>query len=343
MKNQIAQLLLMSIAALASLPFTEACENWLESRKYHISPRTSTDYSHYIKTLTPFFASLKLTDIDGDMLRSYQHERMKCAGPGTINKELGIIIQVRKRINQPVEDYQPLQMPKDYESPGRALTPTEEAALERTCKTFAKHETWDVAALCLLLAMRTGMTRCEILSLKLKDITIGEPSVLEIPRRGAKRVSRERPIALIGDAEWAVLTLIERCKSKCGGFLPDHFLVPAMNRDHSYDPERPAQSYRSGVEHLLAVADIKCRPNDMRHHAMSKALRNPKVTPAMAREQFGHVNYKMQRRYYHGSLENLIAVARAIDGNSQPKKPSSFAQDYRENPTRSKTMNSRGI
>jgi integrase len=55
----------------------------------------------------------------------------------------------------------------------------------------------------------------------------------------------------------------------------------------------------------------------MRHHAMSKALRNPRVSLAMAREQFGHVDNKMQRRYYHGNLENLIAVARALD----EKKP----------------------
>jgi len=308
----LLQGLVLSIATLATLPFRECCQEWLESRKYHLAPRTYIDYSNYIKTLAPYFVGLKLTDIDGDMLRAYQHERMKKAGPGTINKELGIIVQVRKRINQPIEDYQQLQERKDYETPGRSLTPSEEAALERTCKTFANHETWDVAALCMLLAMRTGMTRCEILSLKLRDISIGQPSVLEIQRRGAKRVSRERPIVLMGDAEWAVIKLLERCKKKCGGSLPEHFLIPAMNRDHTYDPTRPAVSYRSGVEHILAVAQIKCRPNDMRHHAMSKALSNPKVSLAMAREQFGHVDNKMQRRYYHGSLENLIAVARAL-------------------------------
>ncbi len=314
MVTRIIQGIVMSIAALTQLPFVDACENWLESRRYHISPRTFQDYGHYIGTLEPYFKHLKLPDITGDDLRMYQHDRRKKAGPGLINKELGIIIQARKRINHPIEDYQPMQMPKDYESPGRALNPSEEAALERACKTFAKHETWDVAALCLLLAMRTGMTRCEILSLKLKDINLGgDPSELTIPRRGAKRVSRERTLALLGDAEWAVMRLIERCREKCGGGLPDHFLVPAMNRDHSYDPTRPATTYREGVSHLLEVAGIKCRPNDMRHHAMSKALRNPKVTIPMAREQFGHVDGKMQRRYYHGNLENLIAVARALD------------------------------
>lgn len=308
---------LLPTPALTQLPFSAACESWLESRRYHISPRTFLDYHNYIKTLSAFFREMLIPEIDGDQLRMYQRARRQKAGPGLINKELGLILQIRKRIGKPIEDYQPMQMPKDYESPGRALTPSEEVALERTCKTFAKHETWDVAALCLLLAMRTGMTRCEILSLKLKDITIGEPSVLQIPRRGAKRVSRERPIVLIGDSEFAVIKLIERCKAKCGGFLPDHFLVPSMNRDHSYGPERPARNYRGGVEHILAVAEITCRPNDMRHHAMSKALSNPLVSMPMARQQFGHVDNKMQGRYYHGSLENLIVTARALN----EKKP----------------------
>src|SRR6185437_3570224 len=145
----------MSIAALSQAPFREACLDWLESRKYHIAPRTYCDYSNYIKTLSAHFGAVRLPDINGDMLRAYQHERMKRAGPGTINKELGIIIQICKRINRPVEDYQPLQMPKDYESPGRALTPSEEAVWERVCRAAAGHHSWDVAALCSLLSMKT--------------------------------------------------------------------------------------------------------------------------------------------------------------------------------------------
>ena len=325
----------MSIAALSQMPFVEACENWLESRKHHIAPRTYLDYSNYIKQLSEYFGSVRLPDIDGDMMRSYQHDRSKEAAPETINKELGVVVMARKRINRPFtkDEYQRLQQSKEYESPGRALTPSEEAALERTCKTFAKHKTWGTAALCLLLAMRTGMTRGEILSLKLKDITLGEPSRLEIPRRGAKRVSRERVIALIGDAEWCLQNLLERA-AKAGSVLPDHFLIPATNRDHSSDPTRPAKSYRTGVEKLLAVAEIKIRPNDMRHHAMSRALSNPGVSLAMARSQFGHVSNKMQGRYYHESLENLVKVARAMEGE---KKPVQNAGGYQRNPMKAKS------
>ncbi|MGH9516357.1 MAG: tyrosine-type recombinase/integrase [Terriglobales bacterium] len=314
---------LIPVAALAQMSVVDACENWLESRKYHIAPRTFESYHHHIRTVSPFFSGLLISDLDGDHLRRYQHERAKHAAPDTINKELGVIIQVRKRINRPIEDYQRLQQAKDYESPGRALTPPEEVSLERTCKLFSKHKSWDAAALCLLLAMRTGMTRCEILSLKLKDVDLdSDPAQLIIPRRGAKRVSRERRLVLLGDALWAMQKLVERCR-KCGGIAPDHFLVPfRVSRDH-YDPVRPAKHYREAAEHIFSIAGIEnFWPNFCRHHAVSKGLRNPKMSLAMANEQFGWVNPKMQKRYYHGSLDNLIAMARVLDEQPVKKSPS---------------------
>jgi integrase len=328
----------MSIAALAQMSVADACENWLESRKYHIAPRTFESYHHHIKTFGPFFAGLLISDLDGDHLRRYQHERSKHAAPDSINKELGVIIQVRKRINRPIEDYQRLQQSKNYESPGRALTVSEEVSLERTCKVFAKHKSWDVGALCLLLAMRTGMTRCEILSLKLKDVDLdSDPAQLIIPRRGAKRVSRERRLVLLGDALWAMQGLVQRCQDKCGGVEPDHFLVPfRVSRDH-YDPVRPAKHYREAAEHIFAIAGIEgFWPNFCRHHAVSKGLRNPKMSLAMANEQFGWVNPKMQKRYYHGSLDNLIAMAQALDEQPVKKSPTTV-------PNRLTNPHARGI
>jgi integrase len=316
-----------SRAALAQMSVSDACENWLESRKYHLAPRTFEGYHHHIKTVSPFFSGLLIIDLDGDHLRRYQYERSKHAAPETINKELGVIIQVRKRINRPIEDYQRLQQAKDYESPGRALTASEEVSLERTCKTFAKHKSWDVAAMCLLLAMRTGMTRCEMLSLKLKDVELDlTPAQLLIPRRGAKRVARERRLVLLGDALWAMERLIARCREKCGGSEPDHFLVPfRISRDH-YDPTRPAKHYKEAAEHIFAIAGIEnFWPNFCRHHAVSKGLRNPRMSMAMANEQFGWINPKMQKRYYHGSLENLIAVAQALDEKPVNKSPSTVS------------------
>jgi hypothetical protein len=56
--KQFVGALIMSIAALGQMSVADACENWLESRKYHLAPRTFEGYSHHIKTFSPFFSGL---------------------------------------------------------------------------------------------------------------------------------------------------------------------------------------------------------------------------------------------------------------------------------------------
>lgn len=311
----------MSISSLSAMSVSDACQAWLESRRFHIAPRTFVDYTNYIRTFKTFFKDLLITDLDGDNLRAYQHWRMQSAGPETVNKELCPLLATRKRIQRPISDYQRLKQSKDYESPGRALSPSEESIWATTCRAAADHKGWGTAALCALLSLRTGMGPGEILNLKLRDVTIDGPEpMVEIPRRGAKRVRRERPVDLVGEALWAAEKLVKLAESR-GSVLPDHFLVPKRNRDNSYDPTKHANSFRESFEKLKDIAGLKFRFYDHRHSAISKALRNPKVSPQMAREQFGHVDNKMFQRYYHGNSENRRVMAAALDAQAAEKRP----------------------
>src|SRR2546421_10317409 len=104
------------IADLIECSFREAAQHWLTSRKGHLAPRTYLDYGNYIGTLAKFFGKTKLPDVTGDQVRRYQRLRSKTAGPGIINKECGLLSQMRKRIGIPLTDYQQLAVPKDYES-----------------------------------------------------------------------------------------------------------------------------------------------------------------------------------------------------------------------------------
>lgn len=304
--------LLMSIATLTQMSVRDACEAWLETRRHHISPRTFQDYGKYSKIIGKYFDGLLITDLDGDSLRAYQRERSLRACPETINKELGMLLQVRARINRPITDYQRMRQKKDYESVGRALSPSEEAVWERVLKAAADHHSWDGAALCSLLSLKTGMGPGEILSLKIKDVVFGNPSYAVVPPRGAKRVRRQRAVVLIDDAEWAAKKLVKRAETKCGASSPDHFLVPWMNKDHSYDPTRPAKGFWESFEKLQAVAGVKFRIYDMRHHAVSKALNDPRVSLSAATLHFGHISQQMKSRYYHADLDTLRVVAAAI-------------------------------
>jgi integrase len=223
---------------------------------------------------------------------------------------------IRERIGKPLSDYQPLPMPKDYESPGRALTDAEEAKLERVFKAAADHPLWKTAALVSLLSMKCGAGPGEILSLSLKDVGL-EPRHITIPRRGAKRVSRERSPELNETGAWALERLIQRAINECKCSLPAHYLIPRRNRDHTYDPTRPAQGYRGGLKELLAIAKVKVRAYDFRHHAVSRALSNPSVPMEAAKAYFGWMSPKMIQRYYHVNQASMRVVAAALD----PPKP----------------------
>jgi integrase len=301
--------------------FPEAAKAWLLTRRDHIAPRTYVDYENHIKVLSRSFRNIRLDEITGDMLRDYQRRRRQTVGPGMINKECGVIGMMRDRIGLALTDYQPMPMPKDYESPGRALTTAEEAKLKRVFKAAADHPLWKTAALLSLLSMKCGAGPGEMLSLSLKDVGL-EPPHISIPRRGAKRMRRERYLELNGTAAWALERLIRRAIDECKCTAPEHYLVPRRNRDHSYDPTRPAQGYRAGLQELLAIAEIKLRRYDFRHHAVSRALSNPLVPLEAAKSYFGWMSPKIVQRYCHVNQAAMRAVAAALDEKpSEPTKP----------------------
>lgn len=300
---------------LTNVGFRQAADAWLESRRYHLAPRTVLDYQNYIKTLHKYFGDIHLPDITADMVRDYQRKRRATVSPGAINKECSVITQMRSRIGMPLADYQWMPMPKDYESPGRALTDIEEETMERVFRAAADHPRWKAAALASLLSMKCGAAPCEILSLRLKDITIDPPQIT-IPRSGAKRLKRSRRIELNDSASWALEKIVARAVDECNCSLPEDYLFPFRNLDHTFDPSKPARGYRTSFANLLRIADIKIRRYDFRHHAVSRALGDSSVPLEGARSYFGWISDKMVSRYYHANLATLRVVAAAID-----KKP----------------------
>jgi integrase len=307
----------MRTAALTQLDFRSAAEAWLETRRHHLSPRTFLDYGNYIKTLSLFFREMRLPEIDGDQVRAYQRSRRVRCGAGIINKECGVLMMMRERVGMPLADYQRLKEPKDYESPGRRLTQEEEIKLEKVFRAAADVPKWAVAGLTSLLSMKSGCGPGEIRFLRLKDCNLNPPQI-EIPRKGAKNQRRERLVALNDSAAWALERLLDRALDVCNCALPEHFLIPFRNRDRTFDPTQPCSEdgWRTALNQLLGMADVKVRPYDFRHHAVSVALSNRKVTREGAKAYFGWISEKMFRRYGHQELAALQVVAAAID-----KKP----------------------
>lgn len=301
--------ILLQTAEIVQLPFKRAAEAWLESRRYHLTPRTFKDYYRYIAKMDKFFHEMRIPEISGDQMRIYQHARRSEACPDTINKELGVIVMIRERLDCPLVDYQRLPRPKDYEPPGRALEEVEEETLLRVCWAAVDHPKWDVAALATLLSLFTGLGPGEIKSLRLKHVRLSE---ITVPRAGAKRLKRERCLSLNDEATRALELLLRRAQTKCHCADAEHYLIPRRNQDHSYDPTKPCEGWRGGLDKLLSISGITIRCYDFRHHAVSKALRNPDVSPEGAKAYFGWINPKMFERYGHMNRKTLDVVAAAM-------------------------------
>lgn len=78
---------MISTDELAMLPFAEAAEAWLETRKLFVAEKTTLrDYKIYARTLGKFFQEMRLNEITADQIRAYQQVRMASAIWTSINK-----------------------------------------------------------------------------------------------------------------------------------------------------------------------------------------------------------------------------------------------------------------
>jgi integrase len=304
----------MRTLTLVQSVFSEAAEAWLRSRQGHLAPRTYADYAQYIRTLSVFFAEMRIPEITSDQIRAYQQTRRQTAGPGIINHECMVLLQIRRRIGMPITDYEPLKMPKDWESPGRRLSEKEEEKLEAILRGAVPNPLWTAAACAALITMKSGIGPGEIRSLRLKDCSLDPPQIT-VPRAGAKNTRRERLVPLNDAAAWALEKLLDRAVDKCGCNEPEHYLIPFRKKDNSYDPQTApsVQCFRTALRQLLGAADLKIGHYCLRHHAVSRGLSNPVVSVTDAQNYFGWVSPKMVRRYYHANLQGLKNVAEAID------------------------------
>jgi hypothetical protein len=79
---------------------------------------------------------------------------------------------------------------------------------------------------------------------------------------------------------------------------------------------------------LLAIAEVKVRRYDFRHHAVSRALSNPLVPLEAAKSYFGWMSPKMVQRYYHANQAAMRVVAAALD--EKPPEPTKQPKSRRK-------------
>jgi integrase len=297
----------MRAQALTQLGFGEAVSVWLETRRPYLAEETFKNYTVYSRILTAFFGEMKLQEIDGDLVRAFQKARLASVTPGEINKECGVLIQMRKRIGQPLLDYQPL--PDKKESPGRPLTADEDKALSVAGKF---QDDLEPAHLFVLISKNTGCGPKEVRGVRLKDINL-EEKMMYVPRSAAKNEYRMREVPLNEIAFAAVCRAIELAVSK-GSREPDHHLFPFCVKRHQWDPTRPQTTFKKAWAKIKELSGIKqhLRMYDLRHHAATLMLSDPSVPPEAAIEVLGHVSKQMLKRYCHLNREAKRAAVEAL-------------------------------
>jgi integrase len=299
----------MRTLTLTQSTWTIAAEAWLESRRPYISPRTYRDYSDQIRILARFFGEMRLTEIGGDEIRAYQRMRMARAGASCINKECSILQQMLKRVGRWPEIapyYEPMPMPK--ESPHRALTPVEE---DRLYRIGATNPAWEVAYCAFVISINTTCGPGEIRHLRRMDIDF-EKNTMRVQPEGAKNEHRIRVIPLNSTAWAAVIHLWERAE-RLGSVRDEHYLIPYRIKKGTYDPDRPAMSWRYALREMLVRANIDISAYSFRHHAITKLLENPDVSEETCEAIAGHISERMKKRYSHTRIEVKRSAVEALE------------------------------
>src|SRR6185437_4599216 len=95
--------------------------------------------------------------------------QMPCAGPATLNAELGILRRILKRARlwaRVADDIRPLKEPGTI---GRALTKDEQ---QRLLKTAMTRPEWETAYLAAILCLNTTARGCELKGLTWADVDL---------------------------------------------------------------------------------------------------------------------------------------------------------------------------
>lgn len=318
--RQLVSALLMSVAALTQLPFRDACEYWLESRRNYISVKSFHEYSLNLKPLSKFFGELRLDEITPDLVREYQRTRRTTCGPTgrppgpcQINHETGLLCQILKRVGMPLRDYDPLPLPRD--KPGRVISEEERARLLRIA---SENKNWEAAYLFAVISVNSSAGPKEVASLRLKDID-WQREQFNVPGQGAKNRFRVRPIPMNADALAGMRQAVERAK-RLGSTEPTHHVFPFRLHRSKYDPERYQTTFKTAWHKATAAALLgNLQMYDLRRTAITNMLENPEISDETIEEICGHVPGSVTKKKY--SYIRQEARRRAVDALASHKTP----------------------
>ncbi|RYH40210.1 MAG: site-specific integrase [Alcaligenaceae bacterium] len=243
------------------------------------------------------WTSYPLAKLNARYFSAYRDDRLKCVGPGTVIRELGLlrsIFETARRewgysaLENPLAS---IRKPKAPQGRERRLKPGELAALSAACAT--------VRSTLLLhgihMAIETGMRRGELLAIRWKDVNF-DTGVLHIP---VTKTGKSRTIPLTDRAR----DILAERKT-----LPDadvEYAFPITANGFRLAWER----CKRRAERAGCVGVLELRFHDLRHEAVSRFFEIGLNTAEVATIS-GHKDLRMLFRYTHLKPEDIVAKLR---------------------------------
>ena len=314
----------------ARLPFNQAAEDYLASRKLELAASSMVKEKDLAARLKEFFKEARLSTIKTQSILAYREWRAKNdVGPALINMEVGSLRRILKRAklwHMVGMDIKPLKEP---ETIGRALTFEERT---RLFQVAGQKPEWETASWAATVAVSTTARGCELRALQWRNVDFINRT-LEIPK--SKTEAGVRLVPLTEEAYEALLKLRRRAET-FGPVESSHFVFAAFRSKFrfegrkgqrggavkemeiiAFDPTRPVGSWRTAWRTLTKKAGLKgLRFHDLRHTAIS-ALGEAGVPDRVIMDLAGHVSTRMLRRYSHIQLEAKRAAIQALSNRPQ--------------------------
>jgi integrase len=320
-------------ATLARQPFGQAADDYEKSRKLELAQASRAKEKQLLVQLRAFFKQEPLKRITAKRITEYRAWRadqtrevrlgdiarlVKCAGPATLNAELGILRRILKRAKlwaRVGDDIRPLREPSTI---GRALTQEEQ---QRLLKTAVIRPEWETAYMAAILCLNTTARGCELKALKWEDIDLfGKTMTI----RKSKTQAGERIVPLTVVACSALARLRARAES-FGSMEPSHYVFAAFTPKFAFsgkdvvgysitgfNPTVPVNSWRSAWRTLTRKAGLPgFRFHDLRHCAIT-SLAESGAADSTIMSIAGHVSRRMLERYSHVRMEAKRAAMETL-------------------------------
>lgn len=316
----------------AQLTYREAWGVWWELKKQKLSKSSISDYEYYNRSLDPFFHDVKMGNVDGALVSSYQQARRGKVGGSAINHEIECVLKplcrkagVWERIRDDYEREPTREMLKR-----RVFTYEEE---EHFFQTAARTDDGEMAYWVASVMNNSGITRFEIRHVQLEDLDL-ERRVVWVET--AKNQIRRDEVPLNEIAVKQFGRLLTRAAG-WGSKLPTHYLLPFTVNRGEKDPTRPAaedflryqwkklqkaaceewnRKHTQGGEIFLQFT-----PHCMRHNFCTSIGEDQLISEAEAVMLMRHGSPKMLKTYLTPRRERkLSAVDRLAARKQVPKK-----------------------